>query len=91
MGARPKGLTIDRRDNDKGYSPTNCRWATYSDQQYNQRIPVTNTSGYKGVSLFKATGKWSAYMHIDKKRKHLGYYDTMEEAVKARKKAEGIR
>lgn len=22
-------LTLDRRDNDKGYSPTNCRWVTY--------------------------------------------------------------
>lgn len=91
MGERPEGLTLERTDNSKGYSPTNCRWATYSDQQYNQRVPVTNTSGHKGVSLFKATGKWSAYMHVNKRRKHLGYYDTMEEAVKAREKAEGKR
>lgn len=91
MGERPEGLTLERIDNGRGYSPTNCKWATHSDQQYNQRIPVTNTSGCKGVSLFKATGKWQAYMHINRKRQHLGYYETMEEAVKARREAEGIK
>lgn len=37
MGERPEGLTLDRENNGKGYSPDNCRWATYSEQVNNRR------------------------------------------------------
>lgn len=37
MGLCPAGLTIDRIDNDKGYQPGNCRWATVAEQNRNQR------------------------------------------------------
>lgn len=30
-------LTLDRKDCDKGYSPDNCRWATWHEQRINQR------------------------------------------------------
>lgn len=35
-----KGLNIDRINNDKGYSPENCRFITYTENQNNKR---TNT------------------------------------------------
>jgi len=39
MGERPEGsvrLTVERKDNDKGYEPGNCRWATYNEQARNR-------------------------------------------------------
>lgn len=41
-----------------------------------------------GVSQMKANGKWQAYIMVEKKRKHLGLFDTQEEAIEARKQAD---
>lgn len=37
MGEAPSGMTLERVDNDRGYSPDNCIWASRSDQNRNQR------------------------------------------------------
>ena len=50
-----EGLTIDRKDNDKGYSPDNCRWTDRKIQGNNKRNCRYIT--YKGQR--KTVAEWS--------------------------------
>ena len=44
MGKKPtKDHTVDRLDNDKGYSKGNCEWKTRKDQSRNRRITIKYT------------------------------------------------
>lgn len=63
----------------------NLRPATFSQNQYNKKTPKHNKSGFKGVYKYKDT--WRARLTVDKKLIHIGYFNTLEEAASAVKKA----
>ena len=52
MGKRPHGLTLERIDNDRGYEPRNCRWASRRDQAVNRKM--TRWITHNGTTLCMA-------------------------------------
>ena len=83
-------LEIDRINPDGNYEPGNIRWVTETIQSRNKGMFKNNTSGFKGVRLIKRKNKWRAEIGINGKTQFIGEFDTIEEAVQARKKAEMI-
>lgn len=70
-------LSIDRINNDSGYSPENCRWTTREIQTQNTRlIRSTNTSGYRGVrESYPGSNRWMSKIGINRKAISLGTFD----------------
>lgn len=81
-------LELDRIDVTKGYNKENCRWVNHSENNYNKNLQINNSSGKSGVSFCKSLGKYRAYITIDGKQKHLGLFETFDEACAERLKAE---
>lgn len=91
MGERPKNTSLNRIDNDGWYGPNNCNWATQREQNINRRVLRTTVTGAKGIVLKRDSrnkDRWYAAIKRDNKQKHLGIFDTKEEALQARKRAE---
>ena len=78
------GVSLDRIDNDKGYSPDNCTWSSRTMQNINKRMQKSNTSGFVGVSWHKGNTKWVAQITVNKIVIYIGTFLTIEEAVQAR-------
>lgn len=66
----------------------NLREVTQKENLRNQKIRSDNTSGVVGVCWDTSSKKWRAYIKVNGKLKHLGFYDTIEEAIAVRKAAE---
>jgi hypothetical protein len=84
-----KGQIVDHINHDTlDNRKCNLRYASKAQNQQNQIIKITNSTGYKGVWLHKKTGRYIAQIGISPSRsKKLGRFDTPEEAAKAYNKA----
>lgn len=84
-------LTLDRIDNNKGYSPNNCRWVTHMENCHNRGARKDSTTGIAGVTIrILKSGKVKYRVNITENynKIYIGQYDTLEEAINSRKEAE---
>lgn len=79
---------INGKPNDNRFE--NLRIASHGENMKNVKLPYNNISGYKGVYYSKRERKWKATIRINKRQKHLGTFDTKDEAVVARLRAEEL-
>ena len=65
----------------------NLRYATPSQNKANRPPPISNTSGFKGVSWDKRARKWHSYITVNGRMTHLGYYSDAWDAAESYNRA----
>lgn len=79
MGERPKGMSLDRIDNDGDYKPSNCRWTTQKQQIRNKRNTARVMYQGKHVSLAELCEQRELPLKRVRNRLYAGW--TVEQAL----------
>jgi len=84
----PVGKVIDHINGDSTFNSfKNLRLVTQQENCFNHKLYKNNTCNFTGVSFNKRSNKYTAYIYLNFKRIHLGYFDFLEDAIVARQKA----
>ena len=81
MGARPAGMTLDRRDNGRGYSKSNCRWASREEQSNNRDCTVLRRLWGEEKSLAQWSRDERCLVNYGALRKRVHHGWTLEQAM----------
>lgn len=73
--------TVDNRKN-------NLRLISHQQNLMNQKLSCNNKCKHKGIYYDKERNKWRAEIKFNQKKYRLGRFNTIEEAIEARKQAE---
>jgi hypothetical protein len=80
----PSKMEVDHIDhNGLNNTRENLRLATKSQNARNARLRKDNTSGIRDVLWDKKSEKWRAYVVLDGKQYHVGYFTSLKEAEEA--------
>lgn len=92
MGDRPSNKHSIERINPYGnYEPSNCKWATQTEQARNIRTRSDNKVGFTGVYECRdGNDCFVANITVEKRNIYIGHYNNLEQALSARLSAEAI-
>jgi hypothetical protein len=88
-GSLAEDIQVDHEDGDGlNNRPRNLRKVSNAVQHKNRRRRNDNSSGCTGVSWREKTKRWLVKITVDGNQKHIGCFESFDDAVKARKQAE---
>ena len=89
LGLQPGDGEVDHiNHNGLDNRRSNLRVVSHKVNSRNRRKHKRNTSGHNGVVWEKKNKKWRARIDMNRKNIHLGLFDNIDDAVKARAKGE---